>query len=398
MMDTLSNENHRLEQLASFTEWNPSPVIELNLEGKIVYLNLAARARFPGIINKQTDHPLIMNIVNQVIKMIEDHSNIIVYAREVSFSDYIYEQHIFCIPGKNSIFIYMNDVTAKKRAEEQIKKFNQELEERVVQRTAQLERINEDLRLAKEMAEQADRAKGVFLATMSHEVRTPLNGVIGMTNLLLDTNLTEEQKQYLNAIHVSGESLLMLLTDILDFTKIESGKIELEKIKFELKTLVDEVIDIHTDQIKKKKLTVNSTFDPAVPNELIGDFGRIQQILNNLISNAIKFTEAGTITLSVTLQDRKGNKVLVQFEVADTGIGIAAEIRPRLFLPFSQGDSSTTRKYGGAGLGLAICKRLTQILDGTISFESELGKGSQFIVILPLIDGREKDKKLDNVH
>ncbi len=250
--------------------------------------------------------------------------------------------------------------------------------EEVERANRELRVLNQTLAGAVQEARAASAAKSDFLANMSHEIRTPMNAVIGMSSLLRDTALTPRQEEFVEAIRASGEALLEIINEILDFSKIESSTLALETGNFDLRALVDGVLELLAPRALEKSLELVAILQPDVPVGLRGDDGRLRQILVNLIGNGIKFTERGEVVLRVRCLARHPGLARLHFEVSDTGIGIAPEVQPRLFRPFTQADSTTTRQYGGTGLGLAICKRLVELMDGRIGLASAPGRGSSF--------------------
>ena len=291
----------------------------------------------------------------------------------------------------------LQEISQRKQAEKQLEKHRDDLEALVEKRTSELADAKEQAEASRRIAEAANAAKSDFLARMSHEIRTPLNAVSGLTNIVLKSDLTAEQRNYLDKVQIATNNLMELINDILDFSKVEAGRLELKHAPFDLDHVMDRLAGLFNDRVAQKDLKLHIAVAPQVPRQLTGDAGRLTQILTNLVGNAIKFTDEGEIAVGVDLDDSQPqdrSQVALKFQVNDTGLGIAADLLHSLFDPFTQVDSSLTRKTEGTGLGLAICRQLAKLMGGRIWAESTSGKGSTFSFTIMLETPKEMPEAL----
>lgn len=365
--EALKRAKQETEEIVQLALNNPYPLIQLSENGQILFANSIAMSRFPDIREEGLAH----DILDGVLSFSQERS---VVTREVVIDNIVYAQTIARSGhGKNAtVIVYCYDISDRKAYE------------------AMLQKSRELADQARQEAERANKARGEFLANMSHELRTPMNGIIGLSGMLAEADLADEQHELADAVNASARNLLIILNDVLDFSKIEAGELQIEAIDFDLVKTINLIAKLQKPVADSKGLALMCEFDRGVPEFVVGDPARLQQVLHNLVSNALKFTHKGSVKIHIGGEMDHDGTYYARIEVRDTGIGIPHDKQSKIFDKFQQADSSTARKYGGTGLGLAITRNLVALMDGRIRLSSREGEGTIFSIHIPLKVSQKK--------
>lgn len=375
------------EKIAQIPMNNPNPILHMTLDGHMLFANPSAYEKYSTVGEQKLSHEIFLNLDDFYEAIRNEPTQKHVLVRELLYEELCYEQTFTSVPNcdQRSFVVYCYDITSRKRIELQMQEY-----------ADKLELIRFDAVDAKKKAEEANHAKTEFLANMSHELRTPMNGIIGMAEMLMSSGLNEDQKENAEALHSSGENLLSILNDILDISKIEAGELQIENVPFHLSTAMRQIIQLFLPLAEDRGLELVMEYDKSAPDIIIADLGRVQQVLRNLINNALKFTEEGSITLVMRVTEENGSPLLYM-AVEDTGVGIPKDKLDTIFEKFTQADASVTRKFGGTGLGLAITQQLVDLMQGEIGVDSIESEGSTFWFKIPF-DHAEGDAKAVNLY
>lgn len=370
----LEKAKQETREISQLPLHNPHPMIQVSEKGEVLFANPEAIRAFPEIYDKGLNHDVLAHLKSQFSAQSPAAG-----AVDINYAERSYHQTVIpCqVKGQGAFIVYCYDITERKDYEIQLQQSKSIAEQ------------------AKSAADKANQARGDFLASMSHELRTPMNGIIGLTDILREADMPADQKELIDAVNASSRNLLILLNDLLDFSKIEAGELSIEQVSFDLHETVLQIKQLQWASAQKKNIGLDINIAPNVPRTVSGDPSRLQQILNNLIGNAIKFTHKGSVSIFINCEDQNDTSCMINIKIKDTGIGIAQDKLECIFMKFKQAESSTAREYGGTGLGLAITKELVELMNGDIKVKSAPGAGTEFIIDIPFAKSKNAHAKIN---